>query len=67
MKMAFQPRTQILCKSDIVELFFSIKGVNPVSTPNVLFDNLLMLVQSIPGNVFEMLADEVIHTGVVKE
>ena len=59
MKMAFQPRTQIFCQAHVVELLFPIKGIDPVPSANVLLNNLLMLFQSIPGDVFEVLADEV--------
>ena len=42
-KMAFEAGTQILRQADVVELAFPIKGINPIPTPNILFDNLLML------------------------
>ena len=60
-EMAFEPRPQILCQTHVIELLFSIKGIDTVSTPNVLLNYFLMLFQSITGDVFEMLADEVAH------
>jgi hypothetical protein len=48
-------------QGDVVEFLFSIKGIDPVSTPNILFDDLLMLFQSITGDVFKVVASEVIH------
>jgi hypothetical protein len=44
----------------------STKGKDPVPAPFVLFNDLLMLLQSIPGDVFEVLTDEVVHTWAVK-
>lgn len=61
MQMTFQTGSQILCQSHVVKLLFSIKSIDPVSTPNVLFDDLLMPPKSIPGDVFEVLADEMVH------
>ena len=61
MQMTFQAGTEILCQSHVVELLFSIKGIDPIPASNVLLDDLLMLLQSIPGDVLEVLADEVVH------
>ncbi len=43
MEMAFEAGTQILRQADVVELSLSIKCINPIPTPNILFDDLLML------------------------
>ena len=59
--MVGQPGTQILSQPHIVKLPLPIQRINPVPATNVLLDDLLMLFQCFPGNVFEMLANEVVH------
>ena len=61
MEMAFQPRAQILCKPYIVKFSLFIKGIDPVPSTNVLLNDLLVLFQSITGDVFEVLANEMVH------
>ncbi|NCY22702.1 hypothetical protein EBX31_12205 [bacterium] len=43
MKMAFEPGTQILGQPQVVEFPLPLKRINTIPTPNIPFDDILML------------------------
>jgi hypothetical protein len=52
-----QTGAEIGCEADVVELAPAVESVNAVAIADVLADEVLVLFQGLPGNVFQVLTD----------
>ncbi len=53
-----ETRAEITRQSDIIELIAPIKRIHTLSSAHIPLDNILILLQRLPGNVFQMLAHQ---------
>jgi hypothetical protein len=52
-----ETRAEIARQSDVIQLITPIKRIHTLSSAHISLDNILILLQRLPGNVFQMLTD----------
>jgi hypothetical protein len=52
-----ETRPEITRQSDIIQLITSIKSIHTLSSAHISLDNILILLQRLPRNIFKVLAD----------
>jgi len=56
--MSLQSASKIPREPDIIEFVLSIEGINPLTSPDIAPDHILIFAQGLMGNVFQVLADQ---------
>ena len=67
--MVAQSGAEVAGQADVIELFAAVEGVHTVAVADVVADDVLVFLQGLASNVFQMLANEgrsFWHTGECK-
>jgi len=52
-----ETRAKITRQSDVIQLIAPIKSIHTLSSAYISLDNILILLQRLPRNIFKVLAD----------